>query len=236
MASTTIDAAINDVLSLNYKCNLMLAGGETAKRVYKEWANSSSFPIEQIHFFFGDERCVSPEDVDSNFSLVMSSLFANGFGRSARISRIEGELLNTVEAARRYESLVPDEIDVLILGMGLDGHIASLFPGNPALEEDERSIVVTSQIGVKHDRITITPQVIARSKEVFLLATGREKGKLLAKALTSQVGYKEFPVCLTFGGTWLLDKDAEMEILAASKYSDSIESNRLKLNLNGIGL
>jgi 6-phosphogluconolactonase len=121
------------------------------------------------------------------------------------------------EAARRYETLLPNEIHILILGVGLDGHIASLFPGHPALDEQERKVLPVSQIGVKHDRITITPQVISSAKEVFLLATGREKGKVLAKALSSQIGYKEFPVCLTFGGTWLLDEDAAMEISLALK-------------------
>ena len=221
-AARELQKAVDQVLLHKINCSLMLTGGATGKMLYREIAFLHDFPVERITFYFGDERCVPPQDADSNYSLVMSSLFPNVSGRAVKISRMEGELLDASEAARRYESLVPDEIDVLILGMGLDGHIASLFPGNPALDEVKRNIVAVSQIGVTHERITITPKVIARSKAVFLLATGREKGALLAKALTDSTNYKALPVCLTVGGTWLLDKEAEMEILTILKDSDSI--------------
>jgi 6-phosphogluconolactonase len=214
MAATTINRAISKSLLQNPVCNLMLTGGSTAKRLYEEWSTSSSLPVDQIHFFFGDERCVSPESNDSNFSLVMRSLFFGKYSSTAVINRMEGENTNRHAAAKKYGALLPKQIDVLILGMGLDGHIASLAPGHYALEERKLSVMaVTGLVGLKHDRITITPKVIGEAKNVFLLATGAEKGKLLARIMASPIDFKALPIQLTFNGTWLLDADAEREIL-----------------------
>lgn len=216
-AAQELRSAVNQAILTNSKCSIMLTGGNTAKILYQEMAFLGDFPFEKITFFWGDERCVSPDHLDSNYLLGMSSLFPNGLINVAGIIRMEGDFLDRDEAAQRYEALLPNEIDVLLLGVGLDGHIASLFPGHRALNELERRVLPVYQIGAKHERITITPQVISSAKEVFLLATGRQKGKVLAKAMSSQIGYKEFPVCLTFGGTWLLDEDAAIEISLALK-------------------
>jgi len=225
MAAATINQAISKSLLQNPVCNLMLTGGDTARRLYEEWSASSSLPIDQIHFFFGDERCVSPESDDSNFSLAMRSLFLGELSSAAVINRIEGENTNRHAAAKNYEALLPKQIDVLILGMGLDGHIASLAPGHHGLEERELSVIaVTGLMGLKHDRITITPKVIGEAKNVFLLATGVEKGKLLAEIIASPIDFKALPIQLTFAGTWLLDGDAEREILNHHNLVQKIQS------------
>lgn len=212
MACIALNKAIHESIAANSICNLMLTGGNTAKRLYEEWNLLSLFPFDKIHFFFGDERCVSPQNDDSNFSLVMKSLFSEKVSSILRISRMEGENLNRDMAAINYELLLPDEIDILMLGVGLDGHIASLFPGHHALREFERSVLAVTELGLEHDRITITPKVIRKAKNIFLLATGSEKGRLLARALTSKLTAEALPIKLTFGGTWLLDEDARREI------------------------
>jgi len=214
MAAAIINQAVRKSLFESSFCNLMLTGGNTAKRLYEEWSATSSLPIDQIHFFFGDERCVSPKSDDSNFSLVMKSLFLNRLSSGAVINRMEGENPNRRAAAKKYEELLPKQIDVLILGMGLDGHIASLPPGHHALKERELSVLaITDLVELKYDRITITPKVIGEAKNVFLLATGVEKGKLLAKIIASPIDFQALPIQLTYSGTWLLDEDAEREIL-----------------------
>ncbi len=212
-ASAVIQNAIEECLLVNSVCNVMLTGGVTAKKIYQEWAIAKSLPLERIHFFFGDERCISPDDQNSNFFMVMSSLFSGGIIEVGSISRMEGELPDRALAASRYENLLPNHIDVLILGLGLDGHIASLFPGHSALEEELKLVVSVSQVGVMYDRISITPRLISQARKVFLLATGAEKGKVLAKALSPGCSNRDLPVCLTLDGTWLLDNEAYSQLL-----------------------
>lgn len=163
--------------------------------------------------FFGDERCVPPDHPDSSYALVMRTLLDNGIPSGCSIKRMEAELPDQEIAAKVYENLLPDEIDVLLLGMGADGHIASLFPNSDALYSEQTSVLQASSPYPPHRRLTITPKVIARAKSVFILATGAEKGRILAKALKCPENFMSLPVCLTVNGTWVIDDIAEQEIL-----------------------
>ena len=120
-------------------------------------------------------------------------------------------------AAKAYEKLLPESMDVLLLGMGMDGHIASLFPNNPALRSRQRSVVPTTGPMSPCERLTITPRVITQARSVFVLATGAEKGKVLAEALQSADDFLSLPVRLTLAGTWLLDAEAEAQVLSHGK-------------------
>jgi 6-phosphogluconolactonase len=138
----------------------------------------------------------------------MRTLLARGVPPGCSIARMEAENPNREAAARAYENLLPEAIDVLLLGVGTDGHVASLFPHSPALRATQRKVVPVTGPKPPRERLTITPKVIAAAREVFVLATGTEKGEMLAEALKAPADPASLPVRLTLGGTWLLDEKA----------------------------
>jgi len=167
-------------------------------------------PLQRIRFFLGDERCVPPDHADSNYGLVMRTLLARGVPAGCSIARMEAESSDRNAAAEEYEQLLPDAIDVLLLGVGIDGHVASLFPHSPALWATQRSVVPVTGPSPPRERLTITPWVIARAKSVFVLAMGEAKGRILAKALKSPANIASLPVRLTMNGTWLMNDAAAL--------------------------
>lgn len=210
-AATTIGGAIRRCLAINQECSVILTGGSTAVRLYRHWS-VSNFPDGQgVQFFLGDERCVPANDAESNYGMVMRTLFPEGLPSGCTLVPMEADDHDRDAAARRYEQRLPERIDILLLGMGSDGHIASLFPGSPALESD-RSVVPV--IGSKNprERLTVTPRVIRRARSVFLLATGAEKGQVLKLALQAPEDIAALPVRLTLGRTWLLDCEARAQL------------------------
>lgn len=208
-----IQAVIEDTIVLRRKCSLMLTGGTTVQEIYRRWAARPDFPHTQIAYYFGDERCVPADHPDSNYGMACQSLFPGGVPQYVCIHPMEGDSLDCEAAARRYEALLPDHIDVLLLGVGEDGHIASLFQGGPATEEMSRKVMPV--IGPKPPprRLTVTPKVIAEAGVVFLLATGRQKGKILARVLNDAGPLQELPVRNALRATWLLDQAAGQELV-----------------------
>lgn len=208
LAADIIMRDIKSAISRRGICNIMLTGGNTAERLYRQWSDSSVLPLEHIRFFFGDERCVPPDHSDSNYALVVKTLLDKSKPAHGSIMRIEAERCDRDAAARAYEKLLPEKIDVLLLGMGTDGHIASLFPFAPALQSTHRSVLPVTGPSHPRERLTITPRIISCADSVYLLATGKEKGQKLAEAMRSPRDYLSLPVRLTLGGTWLLDDEA----------------------------
>jgi 6-phosphogluconolactonase len=168
--------------------------------------------LNGIKFLFGDERCVPPDHVDSNYALVLKTLLDKGMSSGCTIARMEAENPDREAAAKAYEKLLPEAVDVLLLGMGADGHIASLFPGSSALLQRERSVIPVKGPKLPYKRLTVTPKVIASAKSTFLLVTGNEKGVVLAEALRSESDFMSLPVRLTLAGTWLLDAEAGCQL------------------------
>jgi 6-phosphogluconolactonase len=207
-AAEAIELEISSVLSCKNVCCMMLTGGNTVQSLYEKWASLSTFPFSRLSFLFGDERCVPPDHVDSNYSLVMKALLAKGIPPGCSIARMEAENPDREAAARAYEELIPEKVDVLLLGMGEDGHIASLFPYGFSLQEDRRKVVPVKGPKLPYERLTITGKVIANARAVFLLARGAEKGRVLAEALNLETDSHSLPVRLTMRGTWLLDPEA----------------------------
>jgi 6-phosphogluconolactonase len=216
-AADIIGHEIRSVLSRKNVCHVMLTGGNTVEGLYKKWASLPTFPFPHLSFLIGDERCVPSDDPDSNYNMVMKTLLIKGVPVGCSIARMEAENPDRKAAARAYEKLIPSEIDVLLLGVGADGHIASLFPGSSALLVKDRSVVPVTGSKAPYQRLTITPRVIASAKSVFILATGERKGKVLAEALKPESSFMSLPVCLTLGGTWLLDDEAGRQCLNRDK-------------------
>ncbi len=214
-AADAIDRAVRSVLNEKRTCSLMLTGGRSAALVYAEWASSGRFPPQGTILFFGDERCVEPDHGDSNYGLTVRTLFPNGLPREIEIHRMEGERNDLEIAARDYEARFPRTIDILLLGLGSDGHIASLFPGSSAFSKTDRLVVPVTDSSGTHNRLTITPAVVNSARNIFLLAPGEEKGLVLARALQTEDDASSFPVRLALRGTWLLDASAFFHVQAA---------------------
>jgi 6-phosphogluconolactonase len=195
-------AAIEESLQQRGVCHLMLAGGGTPIPVYRALA-SRELPWRDLVLYFGDERCVPPDHDESNYRAVIQALFPRGLPAGVRIHRMRGED-DPQTAAAAYEKLLPKRIDVLLLGMGGDGHTASLFPGSPALKESARSVM--SVIGAKPppQRLSITPPVIAAARNCLVLAQGEGKAGAVKRALEQG----DLPVALAAEGDWLMDRAA----------------------------
>ena len=166
-AADAIGQAIAVAISDRGVCHVMLTGGKTAERLYEHCSKKLALPLKGVRFTFGDERCVPPDHAESNYALVMRTLLVKGMPSGCSIVRMEAENPDREAAAKAYEKLIPETIDILLLGMGADGHIASLFPHSPALCLEERSVVPITGPKPPHERLTITPRVIARDHIFF---------------------------------------------------------------------
>lgn len=161
--------------------HIALAGGSTPKLAY-ELAARLEPDWHRAHVWFGDERCVPPDDPRSNYHLACESLL-NALARLPEVHRIRGEL-EPDRAANDYErELDGVRLDLVLLGVGTDGHTASLFPGAPALEERER-LAVVAKPGLEPlvERVTLTLPVFAAAAQVVFLAAGEEKAAAVARA------------------------------------------------------
>lgn len=200
-----------------------LSGGSTPRKLYELLGSGEYLPPERwprVRIFFGDERCVPPSDARSNFRLATDALLSKV---EAEVHRVMGEL-DPGEAARRYEQELRDVLgkqavpvlDLVLLGMGADGHTASLFPGSPALEEAGRLAVAVRE--KEPPRVTLTLPVINNAEHVVFLVAGAEKAETLAAVLEGGGGIK-YPAGLvrpSSGGLlWLVDTEAAKNLKAA---------------------
>ena len=171
---------------------VVLAGGSTPRTLYHRLAEPpyrDSVPWSKTFFVFGDERCVPPDDEASNYRMVHETLLAPLEVPGHRVLRIKGEQV-PAEAAQRYEVRLGDlflnqpkrRFDLVLLGIGADGHTASLFPGTTALEERERWVVANHVPQLDAWRLTLTFRALNATRRVIFLATGEEKAQVIAEA------------------------------------------------------
>ncbi len=160
----------------------MLTGGETPRRAY-ELAAELEPDWSKVALWWGDERCVPPGDENSNFRLAKEALLDGLEVAPAAVHRIRGEF-EPEQAAREYERELGETVfDLVLNGIGPDGHTASLFPNAPTLEERER-LVVAAQPGLEPfvQRVTLTIPALQRCRAMIFLATGEEKADAVKRA------------------------------------------------------
>jgi 6-phosphogluconolactonase len=127
---------------------------------------------------------------------------------------MEAERSDRDAAAREYECLLPPRLDVLLLGMGSDGHTASLFPGSDALDELHRLVIPVVGPKPPRERLTITPPVIEAARKVAVIATGDDKAAMVARAIEGAFTPRAVPVQLARRGVWFLDRAAAAQLTA----------------------
>ena len=179
-ASERLRTAIDEAREAREAAHIALAGGETPRRTYEllaaridDWTG--------VEVWFGDERAVGPDDPESNYRMVQETMLTAASG--PRVNRIEGER-GAKAAATAYAALLEERLpiergvpmlDLALQGLGPDGHTASLFPGNPAVEADGICVAVHDAPKPPPDRITLTVPVLRAARSIVFLATGEEK-------------------------------------------------------------
>lgn len=176
--------------------SVALAGGATPQAMYARLTTDDGpgarAPWTRTHFFWGDERCVPPDHPDSNYRMAQETLIGRLPIALEQVHRIEGERPDAL-AASRYEHVLreffrpgPGEfpaLDLVLLGLGADGHTASLFPGTPALDERTHLAVATTAPGAGGRRVTLTVPVLNHGARVVVLVVGAAKAQALAAVL-----------------------------------------------------
>lgn len=223
-AAEQFAAAASRVLGDHERFTVALAGGSTPRAMYEILATSFRDRIEwsRIDIFFGDERCVPPDHKDSNYRMAREALLDHVPLGADRVHRMAGER-DPAEAARAYEQIVrrvlgtshePPRLDLVLLGMGPDGHTASLFPGTKALEEKHRLVVENFVPKLDAWRITMTAPLLSAAAEVIVITAGEEKAEALALALEAPEGTVPIQLVRPVSGqmTWIVDRAAASKL------------------------
>jgi 6-phosphogluconolactonase len=181
--------------------SLVLAGGTTPQRCY-ELLSHMDIEWGRVTVLFGDERCVPPDHPDSNYRMARESLL--GRVSPASVHRMPAEL-GPDEGAGLYAHIVASvaPLDVVTLGVGEDGHTASLFPGHPALKATALVVGIRDSPKPPPQRVTLTLPALQSARRVIILATGAGKADAVAKAKRGEV-----PSGMIAGARWLIDRAA----------------------------
>jgi 6-phosphogluconolactonase len=206
--------------------SVALAGGSTPKILYSLLAAESDLrarlPWDKMHLFFGDERHVGPDDSQSNFKMASETMISKAPVKPNQVHRMKGEYPDAEQAAREYEQvlrthfrLIGAELprfDLVLAGMGDEGHTLSLFPGTKALHAEGRTVVRNWVGKFFTDRITITAPVACNATMILFMATGKEKALALKGVLEGPYEPEQLPSQLlqpTNGELlWLVDQAA----------------------------
>ncbi len=205
---------------------MVLSGGKTPRVIFRYLAMpvfAEHINWRAVHFFWGDERCVPPDHPDSNFRLAQENLLRPLAIPAENIHRIEGEL-SPSEAATRYNAGLQaffngelPRFDLIHLGMGEDGHTASLFPGTAALAETEAKVVANDVPQLKTTRITFTAPLINAAHAVEFFVIGSEKANVLREVLVGDQ-HCHYPSQMIHPSqgtlTWLVTADAAAQLPA----------------------
>jgi 6-phosphogluconolactonase len=204
-----------------------LSGGSTPKALYSLLAsNYATFVWNRVFLFFGDERHVPPTDPESNYGMVTESLLSKIVIPAENVFRVQAENPDAAAAASDYETQIRrffelkagefPRFDLILLGMGPDGHTASLFPDSAALEEKSRLVVANWVAKFNAHRITFTFPVLNRAAEVMFMASGADKAEMLHQVLEGKK-MPPFPsqrVQPTDGKLlWMLDEAAAAKLV-----------------------
>jgi len=202
--------------------SIVLSGGSTPELIYSVIGDhfSKSIKWENVHFFWGDERCVPPDNPESNFGMTHRSLLKKIKIPASNLHRIRGEN-DPVKEAFRYSREIDEHtrkreglplFDLIILGLGEDGHTASIFPSDATVMESERICEVVSHPLSMQKRITLTGRIINNAYKVTFIVTGRKKAEIVKKIINKCPSVQNLPafrIVPVYGAlSWFLDKGA----------------------------
>ncbi len=204
-------SAAHQAVAEHGRFSLVLAGGRTPERLYQLLAApplAAQMPWKNTHVFQGDERGVPPEHPASNYRLAAASLLASGLIPAVNIHRMQGEAEDIAGAAVDYQRQIRDffslgadrqGFDLILLGMGNDGHIASLFPGSPLLAEENRLVAAETEPAGDPPlpRLTLTLPAINSATRILVMISGPDKQKIMSEIMTDRTAAaKKYPAAL----------------------------------------
>ena len=199
--------AATSTVSARGSFSVALAGGSTPKALYSLLVGDAGLraqlPWDKMHLYFGDERSVGPDHADSNFRMATEAMISKSSLKPEQVTRIKGEYKDTAKAAQEYEQALRasfkladgqfPRFDLVLLGMGNEGHTLSLFPGTKALHETKR-IVVRNWIGkLCTERITLTAPAVNQAAQVIFMVTGADKACALKSVLEGPYEPEQLP-------------------------------------------
>ncbi len=211
-----------------------LAGGNTPRKCYRLLAQApwkDRVEWSRVHIFWGDERCVPPDHPESNYSMAMREWLSHVELPGENIHRMPGEFPDREEAARTYEESLRaffrhqgrewPQFDLVLLGMGEDGHVASLFPGSAALADNRRWVVPVKAPKPPRERLTLTLNVLNGAACITFLVSGQEKAGMLQRVLEAGKEKDPLPatlVCPRRGSlVWMIDQPASAKLRVGGK-------------------
>jgi 6-phosphogluconolactonase len=198
-AAARVVRCADEAIAAHGRFDWALAGGSTPEHLYRLLASSpyaERLRPERMHLFFGDERCVPANHPDSNYRMVAGSLLSGLPVPAANVHRMRGEL-PPEQAAEHYQAELErhfelqveagfPRFDLVLLGMGADGHTASLFPGTAALTETRRWVVANAVPALGTTRLTVTLPVLGAAAHVLFLVAGGDKAERVKEVLTDE--------------------------------------------------
>src|SRR4051812_36860761 len=217
-AARRIAEAAEASIKLRDRFSLALSGGSTPKLLHQVLAAKYRDAIDwlKVEIFFGDERCVPPDHPESNYRMVAETLLSKVPIPGANVYRMRGEA-DPNEAAKEYGLMLKEKfgdggLDLIYLGMGGDGHTASLFPNTAALHETKHRCVANHVPQLNTWRITLTAPFINRAQQVIVMVTGADKAKRLSEVLEGPRDPERLPIQLIQPASekisWLIDVGA----------------------------
>jgi len=216
-----IAAALQDDLASREMATLVLAGGGTPKQIYRKLADSGrDVDWSRVHLFWGDERPVPPDHPESNYGMAAEALIRHIKIPEENVHRIRGEL-PPAEAANLYREEIrsfflppkglPPRFDVLLLGLGEDGHVASVFPGETEGMSERLDVAAPYVKKLGLSRVTLTMRVLRNARRVMVMAAGARKARILHEVLETREG--ELPARLLDGSVvWFADRAAASQL------------------------
>jgi 6-phosphogluconolactonase len=213
-------ALLEEALSGQELATLAISGGSTPNLLFKQLADSH-FHWDHVHLFWVDERCVPPTDPASNYKLANDNFIVPAHLPQRQVHRVYGELAPKVAAARyaaeirEFFGLEEGEMphfDVVHRGMGPDAHTASLFPGDPLIDDRESIAAATFAETFKQWRVTLLPGALLAAKHTVFLVAGEDKQEAVRAVFEEEYDPKKYPAQIAShhgrGVTWFLDEGA----------------------------
>jgi 6-phosphogluconolactonase len=216
---------IQSSIETNGRCSIALSGGRTPRKVYRKLASaaiSSTIQWEHLYAFWGDERVVGPDHPDSNYRMVRENLLDNVPLPAENIFRMKGEL-PPEESVEDYHQILSEHFskihentpvfDLILLGLNVDGHIASLFPHTDLLSENEKRWVASTYVPRLNSwRITLTPRILNNARRIAFLVFGNKKSEILKQVFEGPHNPDRYPAQLIQPSdgkvVWLIDQAA----------------------------
>ena len=231
-AAEEVVRTANEAVAQRGRFTIALSGGSTPKSLFNLLATNArtALPWDRMFFFWGDERHVSPNDPDSNYRMAEETMLSKIPVAAGNVFRIAAENPDAAAAAEAYEQTLRKffalesgrfpRFDLILLGMGPDGHTASLFPSTAALQEKSRLVVANWVDKLKASRLTLTLPVLNAARCVAFLVSGTDKASVLRAVLEENVPAEQYPSKLVRPSDgkliWLVDRAAASELSSKS--------------------